>query len=412
MNRKSINLIYCAVQGFFWMGLGICINFAAVFLQYCGFSNSELGLIMALGNVASILISALTATIVDSFSRRALARCIWVLYALQALCLGVCALFPGRTLLIAVVYCLYMGCVLSVNPLNTEICARLSVVFGDINYGVARGMGSVAFALMAAVMGVLMSSVGASTLPIAGLVFVLAQAALLAVVMPWLSKAALPGRAAGSGAAANADVSAGAGREAERGGEQASGFLAFMRENKRFCLLMLGVSALFLSNNLSNNFLINVVRNVGGDEAALGGITAFMAITEVPVMFLYDRITRRVSCPATVRIAAAFFVVKGVAILCSGSVGALYAAHSFQALSFAMIIPAMVRYVNLYIAPKDSAKGQSLSFATTSLGSIFSSSLGGLLYDGFGVSAALTVAVFAAALGAVMCFVFAKPKRG
>lgn len=408
MNRKSINLIYCAVQGFFWMGLGICINFAAVFLQYCGFSNSELGLIMALGNVASILISALTATIVDSFSRRALARCIWVLYALQALCLGVCALFPGRTLLIAAVYCIYMGCVLSINPLNTEICARLSVVFGDINYGVARGMGSVAFALMAAVMGVLMNSIGASTLPIAGLVFALAQAVLLAVVSPWLSKAALPGRAAETGALA--DAGAGVGSETESGGEQASGFLAFMRENKRFCVLMLGVSALFLSNNLSNNFLINVVRNVGGDEAALGGITAFMAITEVPVMFLYDRITRRVSCPATMRIAAAFFVMKGVAILCSGSVGALYAAHSFQALSFAMVIPAMVRYVNLYIAPKDSAKGQSLSFATTSLGSIFASSLGGPLYDGFGVSAALTAAVFAAALGAVVCFVFARPR--
>ncbi|MBP3538826.1 MAG: MFS transporter, partial [Oscillospiraceae bacterium] len=107
MNRKSISLIYCAVQGFFWMGLGVCINFAAVFLQYCGFSNSELGLIMAIGNVASIVISTLTATIVDSFSRRALARCIWVLYIIQALCLGVCALFPGRTLLIAVVYCVY-----------------------------------------------------------------------------------------------------------------------------------------------------------------------------------------------------------------------------------------------------------------------------------------------------------------
>lgn len=406
MNRKSINLIYCAVQGFFWMGLGVCINFAAVFLQYCGFSNSELGLIMAIGNVASIVISALTATIVDSFSRRALARCIWVLYIIQALCLGVCALFPGRTLLIAVVYCVYMGCVLSVNPLNTEICARLSVEFGDINYGVARGMGSVAFALMAAVMGVLMNSVGASTLPIAGLVFVLAQSALLAVLMPWLSRAALPDKAAGSSDSVDPRAGVEAGAEAE----QASGFLAFMRENKRFCLLMLGVSALFLSNNLSNNFLINVVRNVGGDEAALGGITAFMAITEVPVMFLYDRITRRVSCPATMRIAAAFFVMKGVAILCSGSVGALYAAHSFQALSFAMVIPAMVRYVNLYIAPKDSAKGQSLSFATTSLGSIFASSLGGPLYDGFGVSAALTAAVFAAALGAVVCFVFARPR--
>lgn len=393
MNRTSINLIYSAVQGCFWMSLGVCINFAAVFLQYCGFSNSELGLIMALGNVAGIIISTLTATIVDSSSRRALSRCIWVLYALEALCLGVCALAPGRTFLIAAVYCVYMGCVVSVNPLNTEICARLSLSCGNVNYGAARGIGSLAFAAMAAVMGVLINALGAACLPVAGLVFVLAQGALLAAVSPWLTAPALPGKAVAEST------------------EKASGFLEFIRGNKRFCVLMLGVAALFFSNNLSNNFLINVVRNVGGDEAALGGITAFMAITEVPMMFLYDRLTRRVNCPATIRIAAAFFVVKGLAIALSGSVGALYAAHGFQALSFAIIIPAMVRYVNLYIDPKDSAKGQSLSFAMTSLGSIFASSLGGVLYDSFGVSAALSVAVAVAALGAVVCFAFSKPAK-
>lgn len=393
MNRTSINVIYAAVQGCFWMGLGICINFAAVFLQYCGFSNSELGLIMALGNIAGIVISALTASIVDSSSRSALARCIWVLYALEALCLGICALAPGRTLLIAAVYCVYMGCCVSVNPLNTEICTRLSLSCGSINYGAARGIGSVAFAAMAAVMGVLINSLGAECLPVAGLIFTLAQGTLLAVVSPWLKALPLNGRPAAESM------------------EKASSFLEFIRGNKRFCILMLGVAALFFSNNTSNNFLINVVRNVGGDETALGGITAFMALTEVPVMFLYDRITRRVNCPATIRIAAAFFVVKGLAIALSGSVGALYAAHSFQALSFAVIIPAMVRYVNLYIAPKDSAKGQSLSFAMTSLGSIFASSFGGVLYDDFGVNAALLVAVAGAALGAVVCFAFSKPAK-
>ena len=149
--------------------------------------------------------------------------------------------------------------------------------------------------------------------------------------------------------------------------------------------------------------MINVVRSVGGNETSMGWLNAFMASTEIPIMFLYDRLTRRVKCPATLRFAGIMFAVKAAAFVLAPNMLGLYGACALQSLSFALLIPASVRYVNLYIAPADCAKGQALIAGMTSLGSIFASFVGGMLYDVTSVRITLLVGFAAAAAGAVLC---------
>ena len=186
MQRKnSLNMLYGAVQGLYWMGICVCINFAALFLQSGGYSNSELGIIMAFGNVAGFVISPLLASVVDSSKRITLYHCLWVLLAVQALCLAFFAFFPSRSLPLSLLYCLYMGCVIAVNPLNTQMCTELEQICGGINYGAARGVGSVSFSAMALVMGLLTKKYGASVLPLSGLVSVFAQGGVLYVITRW-----------------------------------------------------------------------------------------------------------------------------------------------------------------------------------------------------------------------------------
>ena len=169
------------------------------------------------------------------------------------------------------------------------------------------------------------------------------------------------------------------------------------------CGLLLGVALLFFGHNTVSNFMINVVRSVGGNETSMGLLNAFMASTEIPIMFLYDRLTRRVKCPATVRFAGIMFAVKAAAFVLAPNMLGLYGACALQSLSFALLIPASVRYVNLYIAPADCAKGQALIAGMTSLGSIFASFVGGMLYDMTSVKITLLVGFAAAAAGAVLC---------
>lgn len=387
--QRSLNLQYAAVQGFYWMGICVCISFAAVFLQHRGYSNSALGFVMACGNIAGFLLSPVLAALVDRSRRVGVFGCLWALLLLQGLLLLFFCLVPGRSGLLSLAYCLYMAAAIAVNPMNTQLSLELEKSGVRINYGAARGTGSIAFAPMALLLGAVTERFGPELLPIAGLACVFFQCAMLLS----MQLCAPAGQAAVSG-----------GKSAE-----ASSLPEFIRKNSRFCFLMLGVALLFFAHNLVNNYLINVVRNVGGNAASMGGLNAFMALMEVPAMFLYDRLSRRFSCPGTLRFAAVFFALKALCIALSASMGALYAAHLLQAFSFAVITPACVRYVNLYIDSRDSAKGQSISYGMTTLGSIFASSLGGLMFDRLSVGTALLAGAAAAGLGALVCLLFSRP---
>ena len=387
--QRSLNLQYAAVQGFYWMGICVCISFAAVFLQHRGYSNSALGFVMACGNIAGFLLSPVLAALVDRSRRVGVFGCLWALLLLQGLLLLFFCLVPGRSALLSLAYCLYMAAAIAVNPMNTQLSLELEKSGVRINYGAARGTGSIAFAPMALLLGAVTERFGPELLPIAGLACVFFQCAMLLSMQ----------------------LCAPAGQTAVSGGKsaEASSLPEFIRKNSRFCFLMLGVALLFFAHNLVNNYLINVVRNVGGNAASMGGLNAFMALMEVPAMFLYDRLSRRFSCPGTLRFAAVFFALKALCIALSASMGALYAAHLLQAFSFAVITPACVRYVNLYIDSRDSAKGQSISYGMTTLGSIFASSLGGLMFDRLSVGTALLAGAAAAGLGALVCLLFSRP---
>ena len=132
----------------------------------------------------------------------------------------------------------------------------------------------------------------------------------------------------------------------------------------------------------------------------MGLLNAFIAESEHAIMFLYDRLTRRVKCPATLRFAGIMFAVKAAAFVLAPNMLGLYGACALQSLSFALLIAASVRYVNLYMAPADCAKGQALIAGMTSLGSIFASFVGGRLYHMTSLKITLHVGFAAAAAGA------------
>ena len=64
------------------------------------------------------------------------------------------------------------------------------------------------------------------------------------------------------------------------------------------------------------------------------------------------------------KFAAVFFLVKIILVFFARSIPALFVAQSVQALSFAVLIPATVRYVDETLSPADANKGQAYATAT------------------------------------------------
>ena len=388
-NRRFFNLAYAAAQGIYWMGFCICVAFAAVYMQYRGYSNTALGAVVALGNIAGFLLAPAVAALVDSSRRITIFHCLWATAAVQLMLFAVLMTVPGRSFATAAAYCLYIACCNLTGPLINQLSLNLEERCCHINFGAARSVGSFAFAVTALALGRIVESRSAAILPAAGIVCTLALSAAAALIYARMSGAAKP-------------------VQPQQRKEHAAGLYGFIRGNGRFCIVMLGMSLIFFSHNIVSGFMINVVRAVGGGTAVMGGINAFMALTELPCMILYDRIEKRFGCAATVRFAAVMFVAKSLCIALAGNIPALYAANAIQAVSYAIMIPAGVRYAERYTPHKDSAKAQSIAFGMSTLGSVFSGSIGGVLYDALPVHSVLLVGTAAAAVGAAVCLIFSR----
>ena len=392
--QRYTSVAYFALQGGYWMSVCIANSYAAVFLQHRGYSNSALGMVLAIGNIAGFLLAPNLAALVDRSRRVTVYHCIWALLAAQALILAGFALIPGKSLMLSLLYCLYMATVVAVNPLNTELCFELAGWSRPVSYSPARGIGSLCYALMSFAMGQLTLRLGADVHPYAGLFCLLCQVVSTGVIT-WVRSRVRPENAIHGG-----------GQK-----EQGLGLMPFIRANARFCVMMFSLALLFFSYNVSDSFLINILRSVGGDAGDLGSISAFKAVLEIPVMLFYAQLTGRFRCSSVMLLSALAFVAKALALALAGSVGMLYAANLLQILSYALIIPAMVQYVNLVIGQKDSAKGQAIANGMTTLGAVFASSIGGKLYDVLSVRTTLLISAAIAVCGVVILSLSIDRKR-
>lgn len=393
--RLSFNIQYSLMQGLYWLGFCACVAFAAVYMQHRGYSNSQIGVCLALGNLIGVALSGWAGSISDKRGRVGLFASLAVLVAGQLVIQAAFMLAPATSRFVGVGYCLYIALVNAGGGLVNQLSFELQAECGRINFGTARALGSLFYSLSATVIGALLDAYTPAALPVVAGAGMLCQLVLLFALAVQLGR----GKAAPDAPTP------------PRSGDGASSLLGFFRANRRFTLMMLGMGILFISQNLVVTFFINVVRAVGGDTADMGRIMGFMAFMELPTMLLFDRISRRLSAPACMRIASVGLVLKALAFALATSVSGLYAACLLQCVSFGLITPASVRYTDLYIPAQDAAKGQTIAFAATTLGSVFSGSIGGILFDNLPVRSALLVGTAVAVVGAVVCIAFSKPDR-
>ena len=65
INTNKMTFQYCILQGAYWASFCIIYSFATVFLLDRGFSNSQIGVIIAAGNILGVVLQPVFASIVD-----------------------------------------------------------------------------------------------------------------------------------------------------------------------------------------------------------------------------------------------------------------------------------------------------------------------------------------------------------
>ena len=382
---SPVTFHYMIITGGFWMAFCVITAYAAVYLQGVGYSNSELGIILALGNVGGALLSPVLGARIDRNRNLRHASVVYVLLALQVVLLVLLRLHPAHDLLTAICYVLYITFMMPVNAVNLDLCVRLERANAPLNFGLARSMGSFSFVILSTLLGIITARWGFLTLPLAGLAVVLIQFAGNRLIDRDLrsAEAVMP-------------------PEESIVHERSSSLPEFIRENRRFCLMLFGTIILFIAHNMDGNFLINEIRNLGGDTAIMGYVAAFTAITEVPVMIFASKLPKKWETVQYIRLSFVFFILKILAYALAPSIPWFFAARVLQAPSYALYTVLIVSYADRQVARKDSAKAQSLACSMPTVGSVLASLIGGAMFDSVGVRPTMLTAAAIAALGAVI----------
>lgn len=417
--KRILNFNYGAVHGAYWMLYGVATGFSSALLLAAGYSNGEIGMILAAGSVIAVFLQPLIADFADRSKKISLTGVTEICTIISMILYAGLFVLKHQSAALFVCYALILAWVITLQPLLNSLCFRLERSGIHINFGVCRSVGSMGYSILCSVLGTLVENHGVSVLPAAGeLTLAALLIALLCVKRNFDKACGQNGVAAGMTRAdktaetSNTDVETAPTAQMEEPVETLSvkeeesadsiTLPEFIRGNKLFIIMQMGIAGIFFSNAVLNNFMLQVVSGVGGNSEDMGRVLGLMAFLEIPALMLFDKIHDRFSCQTILRFASVCFILKVGVIYLAQNMMVIYLAHLLQPFSFGLFLPGIVAFTNETMRKGEAVKGQAWFTVMTTLASVISSILGGIMLDTAGDKFMLLVATLVTAAGAAV----------
>lgn len=387
---KTLTVNYAMIQSVIIMGYCSIFSFASVFLLSRGFTNSQVGLTLTLSCAAALFFQPLAAAFADQTRRFSLRSIVSFMLGLVSFFGLILYLTPAVFLPTAILY------ILLVLVFSTPVTLVTSMSMEHINKGVpinfslARGIGSFAFAILSFLLGYLVEEFGAGVVMLVNIVLGFAGVILVSTFKK-----------------ANKQNSSLTDSE-----DAAAGLLEFAQQNKRFLAVIASIALLFFSHVLINTYSIQIVENVGGSSADMGIGVAIAGLLELPAMAMFPLIYKKLqNAGLLMKIAAGFFIVKTLITLLAPNVFWFDVAQCFQFFAYAMFTPASVFYVNEVIRDADNNKGQAIMGMTMGISGLIANFFGGYILDtSGGVTMMLIIGILVSFAGFLMLIFIDKSK--
>lgn len=378
---KKLNILYGLLQGGYWMQYCMSLSYASFIMLDRGYDNARIGIILAVANALAVVFQNLVAKIADRSKKISLTSILVVCYVIEALMFGFIIMLgkAGAAFTVVIV-------VLAVISASTQghcnaLCYRLESESVKINFGTGRAVGSACFAIISIIAGnVAEKSGNANAIPVLGFL----SCAFLVVVLILIQM--------------KADTRS---RITEEQQNEKDNIIIFFKRYSPFLFLLVGVLLFYMSHSFINNFLFQILSNVGGTEADLGGVLAFAAVTELPPMIFYNKLERKFGTKPLFIVGAVSFFIKSILTFAAVNVLMVYIATFFQMLSFAIYIPAGVSFVNQIMEKRDGVQGQAMLNTAVSVAFLIASITGGMI-DRLGMKVMLLVYSIISLIGAVI----------
>jgi PPP family 3-phenylpropionic acid transporter len=253
-----------------------------------------------------------------------------------------------------------------------------------MNFGVARGAGSISYGVFSALCGQLVLWFGEISLP-------LAMTALNLILMGSILVFKFKGMEGQPQAEARPE-------KRKEGGKP------FLLKYHGIIPLVIGVVLLLVSHNVLNTFAFQIVTPLGGDSAAMGTMLLIQALVELPVMFFFSWMIARASSRFWLCVSGVGFFLHALGALLAPNMFWMNVIQIFEMPGYAVLTLASIYFVNEMVAGEDRVQGQAWITMAMTLGNVLASFVGGLLLDYTSVFCLLTFASLAGAVGMLLFF--------
>lgn len=371
------------LDGLFWASSCSFNSFIVPYLTDNGFSEGIASILVTIISTLSFLVQPITGRLCDTrFSQKqvylTLSACSIPLLILLAQANG------NIPLTLLCLFCLTIT-LYQVPGLVDSLIVRLKKENPGLNYGLPRGTGSFVFAIAAQIMGMVTVRWGH------GARLYMGAAAVACSMIAAFTIHLDPAGDSEKDTTKKVPVSV-------------------LLKNKSY-LMVLGVTFLAMTGtSCVNTYLPMLATRLGGDSGTVGSSLALAALCEVPAMVLMNKILQKVKAKRVILTASFFYVLRLALHLVVPNVSWLIGIQALQGLSFAVLWPASIYYINDIV--EDGVKSTAvMTFSSVGLGisNIFGAALGSVLLPIVGVYGIFAVCTGLTILGLLLALLgFAK----
>lgn len=377
----SLKIKYNILHLFYWFTTCCMNGFIAVFLQYKGLSNTEIGLVTGGSCIATIFLSPYMSSLISKIKGLTIKKLMTYIIVTTIVIYLIMSFLAIPVLLVMVLYIIMYALIMSTVPMLTMIAMNYINEGIYVNFGLARGLGSASWATSALVLGQVISFLDVSVLSIAYLIF----ASLMLFVLYQLPESKISNQ------------------DEEKEGTSVFGII---KKYKMFFFLLVGFCFMYSGATAVGTYLINIVKNLGGDTSLYGVAMFAMAFSELPVMMSVPKLMKKFNSVTLIVIASIFYVLRNFTIGLAPNLLVLIIGMMFQGLSYGLFTGVITYYVTYNLETQDQMTGQTMiGIMTSGIGSTLGNVLGGVLQDTIGLSALFTFVYFMTAFGALIIII-------
>lgn len=378
--KKNLTVRYSVVQFSYWTAAMGAASFVTTYLLGRGLSSGFIGILLAFSGILACLTQPFMASYADRSKKYILPQMILLLSALCIVCF-LLQLVPGIPVLLAgLIYILGMWSSDAVHSLLNALSVAYNKAGYPINYGAARGIGSVASGTSALALGFIIAKLGSSWM------FIFLIAFRLICMIAILGFPKLEKQHAVSGKM-----------------DDSCSISQFFLRYKWYCLSLLGIGFLGMFHSMTENYLIVIMERFGGDSSNVGTALFISSLSGAPVIFFFSFFHKRMKETSLLKIAALTFLLKAVLFCFAPGIPFIYLYQTLQATSYGFLGPTQVYFAGNRVRPADMVKGQAFIAAAYSLGCSGGNFIGGQLLN-FSVDTMLIGGIIMALAGTVVLF--------